>query len=221
MLNTRNLLALLTVATAGLAACEPLFVDFDGYREYPPDSGAGSGNGGNAGSGNGGNAGSGNGGSTNGGSAAGGSGNSGGDGGSAAGGSGNAGSGNAAGDGGSGNAAGNGGSAGSGGDGCAPEDPEPVCGPNMNCEFKSLIPPYDYSTECIPAGTGIGAITCSNSDSTQCAPPRVCFNGSDCLRWCRLGTQDCTQCGASCEQSVNPVPTIGNVRYGLCSSHTC
>ena len=29
MLNNRNLLGLLTLATAGLTACEPLFVDFD------------------------------------------------------------------------------------------------------------------------------------------------------------------------------------------------
>lgn len=221
MAMNRITLSLFSLAAFALPACEPLFVDFDGYREYPPDSG--SGGSGNGGSGNGG---SGNGGSANGasggdaGSAAGGSGDPGGNGGAAAGGSGgDAGSGN----GGSGNAAGNGGDAGNGGGGgCAPENPQPVCGPNMNCEFRSLIPPYDYSTECIPAGTGTGVNGCQNSDSTLCTPEHLCFGGQTCYRWCRLGTNDCAVCGGgACEAIINPTPTRGSTQYGLCGRVPC
>ncbi len=222
---TMNLktLGLLTLIV-GLPSC---LLDFDGYRERPAEGGASGAAGGNGGAGNAG----GNGGTANGasggdaGAAAGGSGNAGGSGGSAAGGSGGdagsgaGGSGNA-GSGGTGNASGSGGSAGNGGDGCLPHDPEPVCGPGKSCQFRSLIP-ADYATDCIPEGTGIGVSACRNSDSTLCAAPRLCYNGADCLRWCRLGSQDCAVCGHVCQQIINPIPTIGTVQYGLCSGSSC
>jgi len=216
---------LLTLALV-LPSC---LLDFDGYRERPADGG---GNGGNGAAGNaGGNGGAANGASGGGGgAAAGGSGNTSGSGGSAAGGSGGdagagaGGSGNAS-SGGTGNVAGSSGAAGNGGSagaaGCSPHDAT-ACGPGMSCQFLSAIKtPFDYATHCVPEGTGIGTNGCRDSDSTQCAAPRLCYNGSVCYRWCRLGYDDCAVCGAVCEQIINPTPTIGSVQYGLCSFASC
>ncbi len=222
----------LLTLTLVLPSC---LLDFDGYRERPADGGNGAaGNaGGNGGAANGASGGDG-------GSAAGGSGNAGGSGGNTAAGSGGdagagAGGSGDAGSGGNGNAAGSSGAAGDGGSsaasgaagngasgGCAPEDPEPVCGPGMNCQFRSIIPPYDYSTHCVAEGTGVGLKSCSGGDTNMCAAAHYCISGTDCYRWCRLGSDDCAVCGGgTCQDQLRPVPSIGSTQYGLCSRWEC
>ena len=199
----------LLTLTLVLPSC---LLDFDGYRERPADGGNGAaGNaGGNGGAANGASGGDG-------GSAAGGSGNAGGSGGSTAGGSGgDAGVGNA-GSGGTGNVAGSSGAAGNGGDGCLPHDPEPVCGQGKSCQFKMVTFPYDYTTLCESAGTGVGVGGCSDGDSSMCAPGRFCMTGRECLLWCRIGSDDCAACNGTCFE-LGTTPVIGGIKYGLCST---
>lgn len=206
------------------------WLDFDGYRERPAGQAGAGASGGTGASG-------GSSGATNGGSGnAGGSGGVGGTAGASSGGAGGQGgtsgtgaSGGVSGSGGVGGATGGtsgaGGSAGASGSGgatqCAPENPEPVCGANMNCVFASIGQPYDYNTSCVSSGTGKGPGTCSNANSSECAPGYVC-TGVDCRRWCRLGGfNDCAHCGFSCSASFAPAPTSGGVEYGLCGGFSC
>lgn len=206
------------------------WLDFDGYRERPSGQAGAAASGGTGASG-------GSSGATNGGSGnAGGSGGVGGTAGASSGGAGGQGgtsgtgaSGGVSGSGGAGGATGGtsgaGGSAGASGGGgatqCAPENPEPVCGANMNCVFKSLVPPRDYGTDCVAAGTGKGIDGCSNGNTGDCAPGYICVSGNVCQRWCRIGFNDCAHCGFPCTKSIAPAPVIGSVEYGLCGGSSC
>jgi hypothetical protein len=209
------------VIAVGVALVLPsCFLDFDDYRERPAGTAGASAAGGSGGASGSGNGGSGNaagtGGSSTGGlGGQGGSSGEGGVGGATGGVSGAGGTGGASGTGGS---AGSSGASGSGGSAqCLPHDPGAVCAAALNCVFKSIQNPYDYSTSCVATGTGVDVGGCSNGDTTQCAPGYVCLGGSNCRRWCRLGFNDCSHCAATCDDSAPvPSPTIGGTAYGTC-----
>lgn len=210
MAMNRITLSLFSLAAFALPACEPLFVDFDGYREYPPDSG--SGGSGNGGSGNGG---SGNGGSANGasggdaGSAAGGSGDPGGNGGAAAGGSGgDAGSGN----GGSGNAAGNGGGtnggdAGSGGSGasCSQSVSDVACNACLQANCCSQLEACPPGSDCYKYWQCVADNCWDSTDLNSCRSACSALAAAADV-WIRLFQCACNdgnfQCRTQCQRTI-------------------
>ncbi|MEZ4370004.1 MAG: hypothetical protein R3B07_04235 [Polyangiaceae bacterium] len=85
---------------------------------------------------------------------------------------------------------------------CSPTTPAPGCGSGLGCEPTT----GGTATTCVPAGSS----TSSCFLGEACAPGYHC-DGTNCVRWCRVGTGDCATCNTFADS-----PTVNGVTYGLC-----
>ena len=92
--------------------------------------------------------------------------------------------------------------------GCNPIDPQAICGPGTTCDFFDIT-----HTQCFgPSGFGMGANGCTQTNPFLCAPGYICLSDNSCMKWCRIGHNDCS--GA--QTCLDLGDSLGGVEYGYC-----
>jgi len=94
---------------------------------------------------------------------------------------------------------------------CDPMNPAAICGANQHCQPQATGPPLCGG----PTGTGTQYSACSSY--ADCAPGYDCINaitGPLCMRWCRVGFNDCS--GSDYCTSLSPPRSVGSQEYGAC-----
>jgi hypothetical protein len=97
---------------------------------------------------------------------------------------------------------------------CDPRNPSAVCGKN-NCIWD----PAAKTTDCDVVGTKSESQSCTST--TDCKQGLECVKipgqGTTCMKWCRLGYNDCSGFKDCVDEIGSGGPKSGGVKLGFCT----